>query len=162
MLFKLPIDEKVNGKYYIPVFTIRDLIMTPNREQELEDEIELLNQKLKALTGTSQELGTIMAIGHGMTQRLALILMILVKRAPGVVSKSTFHSLVYGHDEDGGPEPKIFSVHIGRLRSLLKRVNCPGKVDTVWNAGYRANPELVKWVKDLYDRDIPKEKSDDG
>ena len=133
-------------------------MLPPDREQELEDKIELLTQQLSAVTGSSQELGVLMAVGHGMTHRLALLLHILVRRAPAVISRSTFHSIIYGDRADGGPEPKIFDVHISRLRALLKRVGSPGKIETVWNAGYRASPRLVDWVKQLYDTQIPKEK----
>lgn len=131
--------------------------MAPVREQELEDEVELLKQQLSALTGSSQELGVLMAIRHGMTKRLAQILTILIKRAPGVVSRDAFHILFYGERPDGGPEPKIFAVHITRLRKLLQRIECPGKIETVWNAGYRASPELVSWVKEKYKTHIHKD-----
>lgn len=131
--------------------------MVPSREQELEDELELLRQQLSALTGSSQELGVLMSIKHGMTHRLATILYILVKRSPAVITRTTFHTIFFGDRSDGGPEPKIFDVHISRLRGILKRVDCPGKIDTVWNAGYRASPELSAWVKTLYSQHIPKE-----
>lgn len=132
--------------------------MAPQREQELEDTVELLTQKLSALSGSSQELGVLMSLRHGMTHRLAMILMILVSRSPAVISRTTFHTLFYAHQVDGGPEPKIFAVHISRLRAILERLEAPGKIDTVWNAGYRANPELVKWVKNLYAKHIHQEK----
>lgn len=131
--------------------------MAPAREQELEEEIELLKQQVTALTGSSRELGVLMALRHGMTYRTATILLILVNRAPAVISRSTFHSLIYGDRSDGGPEPKIFAVYVSRLRDILKRIDCPGKIDTVWNAGYRASPELAKWVRELYARQIPQE-----
>ena len=137
------------------------MVVEASREQELEDEVILLKQQLEAMTGSDQELGVLMALRHGMTHRMALILQILVKRSPAVVSRTTFHTLVYGDRPDGGPEPKIFDVHISRLRKFLRRtkVQCPAsaKIDTIWNAGYRANPELVAWVKSLYDEQIPKE-----
>lgn len=124
-----------------------------SREQELEEQNELLRQQLEALMGTSKEWGALTALGHGMTQRMAQILYILCKRAPATVSRATFHSLVYGNRDDGGPEPSIFNVHIARLRSLLKRVDAPGKIDTVWGAGYRASPALVQWVNSIYEGD---------
>lgn len=124
--------------------------MERDRIQELEEEVELLRQQVSQLTGSSRELGALLAIRHGMTERLATMLYILVKRAPAVISKSAFHSVIFGHDADGGPEPKIFSVYISRLRGILKEVKCPGKIDTVWSAGHRANPELVKWVENLF------------
>lgn len=131
------------------------------REQQLEDQVELLRQQVQALTGSDQELGVLMALRHGITHRMAIILQVLVRRAPAVVPRTTFHTLVYGDRSDGGPEPKIFDVHISRLRKFLRRpkVGCPlnAKIDTVWNAGYRASPELVTWVKSLYDDQIPKE-----
>lgn len=128
-----------------------------DRVLRLEEEAELLRQQLEAVTGTEKELGVLMSLGLGMTKRLATMLFILVKRSPAVVSTQAFHLLFYGGREDGGPEPKIFSIHIGRLRGVLERVECPGKIDTVWNAGYRASPELVRWVKDLYKNHIPQE-----
>src|SRR3546814_6374832 len=82
-----------------------------------------------------------MAIKHGMTQRTATILYILVKRAPAVVSRLSLHSIFYGHQADGGPDPKIFDIHISRIRAILKRIGCKGKIETVWHAGYRANPD---------------------
>lgn len=124
--------------------------MEQDRIQELEEEVELLRQQVSQLTGSSRELGALLAIRHGMTERLATMLYILVKRAPAVISKSAFHSVIFGHDADGGPEPKIFSVYISRLRSILKEVGCSGKIDTVWSAGHRANPALVKWVEELF------------
>lgn len=130
------------------------MVLETSREQELEDQVELLSQKLTALVGSDKQLGVLMALRHGMTHRLAVILSILVRRAPAVVSRATFHSVVYGDRSDGGPEPKIFDVHISRLRQILPRVYCSGKIDTVWNAGYRANPDLVKWVQTLYTSQI--------
>lgn len=126
--------------------------------QELEELNELLKQQLKALMGSSQELGVLMAIRHGMTHRLAVMLYILVKRAPAVISRTTFHSTFYGDRADGGPEPKIFAVHISRLRGVLRRVGAGGNIETVWSGGYRASPGLVKWVQDLYKQYIPQEK----
>lgn len=124
-------------------------------QEELEQENELLKQQLKDLTGSDKDLGALMALKHGMTHRLATILFILVKRSPAVISRDTFHSIMYGDRSDGGPEPKIFAVHISRLRSILKRLadkhsTDTGKIDTVWGAGYRANPQLVKWVHNIY------------
>ncbi len=131
--------------------------MEPSREQELEEENELLRRQLSELAGTSQELGVLMAIRHGMTHRMATMLFILVKRAPAVVSRSTFHTLIYGDQSDGGPDLKIFDVHVSRIRATLKQVGCKGRIDTVWHAGYRANPELVRWVRELYSQQIKKE-----
>lgn len=129
-----------------------------SREQ-LEDQVELLKQQLEALTGSDKELGALMALRHGMTKTLATMLYLLVKRAPAVISRQTFHILMYGDQVDGGPEPKIFDVRISRLRSILKELKAKGicphgvKIDTVWHAGYRANPALVKWVNELYTGD---------
>jgi DNA-binding response OmpR family regulator len=129
-----------------------------SREQ-LEDQVELLKQQLEALTGSDKELGALMALRHGMTKTLATMLYLLVKRAPAVISRQTFHILMYGDQVDGGPEPKIFDVRISRLRSILKELKAKGtcppgvKIDTVWHAGYRANPQLVKWVNELYEGD---------
>lgn len=134
--------------------------MTASDEQEWEDKVELLQQKLQALTGSSQELGVLIALRHGMTSRLATMLYILVNRAPAVVSRSAFHTFFYGDRIDGGPEPKIFNVHISRLRGVIHRLEKErdehiGKIDTVWNAGFKASPDLVKWVKALYAEQIP-------
>lgn len=124
---------------------------------DLEEQVELLRQQLEALTGSPQELGVLMTLRHGMTERLATILHILVKRSPAVVSRHAFHALFYGGREDGGPDPVIFAIHLSRLRSVLRRLNCPGRVDTVWNAGWKADAALVQWVKDLYKNHIPQE-----
>lgn len=126
------------------------------RIEQLEDENTLLRQQLSALTGESRELGVLMA--QYLTQREATILLILVNRAPAVVSRGTLHTLFFGDRMDGGPEPKIFDVSISRIRRKLKREGCKGKIDTVWNAGYRASPDLVKWVRNLYAENIPQEK----
>lgn len=131
--------------------------MDVQTQQVLEEEVELLKQQLETLTGSPRELGVLMSLRRGMTHRLATMLFILVKRSPAVVSNQAFHSVVYGSLADGGPDPKIFAIHISRLRAFLRRIDAPGKIDTVWNAGYRANPELVKWVKGLYATHIPQE-----
>src|SRR3546814_18043253 len=89
------------------------------------------SQQLAALTGTDQELGALMALKHGMTQRTATILYILVKRAPAVVSRLSLHSIFYGHQTDGGPDPKIFDIHISRIRAILKRVGCKERTRAV-------------------------------
>jgi len=136
--------------------------MTVVEEQQLEDRVELLQQQLRALTGSSREIGVLISLRHGMTSRLATMLSILVNRSPAVVSRQAFHSLFYGDRPDGGPEPKIFNVHISRLRGVLVRlekIHGPiGKIETVWNAGFKASPELVKWVKEQYRKHIPQEK----
>jgi two-component system, cell cycle response regulator CtrA len=121
---------------------------------DLEDQVELLKQKLEALMGSSQEIGALLSLKRGMTTRLATILSILVKRAPAVVSRQAFHTVIYGDRVDGGPEVKIFDVHICKLRRVLRRLQAPGAVDTIWNAGYRANPALVEWVKQIYEEGI--------
>lgn len=125
---------------------------------DLEDQVELLRQQLEAVTGSPREIGALMSLRCGMTQRLAIMLFILVRRAPGMVSNNAFHSIIYGSNIDGGPDPKIFALHICRLRKLLRRLEIPGKIDTVWNAGYRANPKLVKWVNAFYSKHLPQEK----
>jgi len=132
--------------------------MEERSRQELEDQVELLQQQLTSLTGSSQQIGVLVALRHGMTNRMATILSILVNRSPALVSRNTLHQLLFGHAEDGGPDPRIFNVYMTRLRKILKRVKAEGKIDTVWNAGFRASPDLVKWVHDLYDKQIPKEK----
>lgn len=128
--------------------------MDSQEKQQLEDRIALLSQKLSELSGTDQELGVLTSLGYGMTGRLAFILSVLVKRSPAIISRQTLHSLVYSDREDGGPEPRILAVHIFRLRGILKRLGCPGKITTTWNSGYQASPELVSWVKDLYQKNI--------
>jgi DNA-binding winged helix-turn-helix (wHTH) protein len=132
-----------------------------SREQ-LEEQVELLRQQLGALTGSSQELGILMSLKHGMTLRLATILYILVKRAPAAISRATLHQLVYGDRADGGPEPKIFNNYISRLRGVLQRVGASSKlngdIETVWHAGFRASPQLVKWIDKLFTDNIPQEK----
>ena len=125
-----------------------------SREQQLEDEIEVLKQKMIAATGSSRELGVLMSVRHGMTRRLATMLFVLVERSPALITKQAFHTVFYGSRDDGGPEPGIFSVHVSRLRKLLRRLNCPGKIETVWNAWYKASPELVAWVRALYAQQI--------
>ncbi len=122
--------------------------------QSLEDEVELLRQQLTALTGSSQEIGVLVALGHGMTQRLAQILHILVKRSPASLSRSALHTVFYGDREDGGPDTRIFAVHMNRTRAVLRRLNAPGKIETNWNSGYRATPELCDWVRQLYKQQI--------
>lgn len=126
--------------------------------EELEDEVTLLRQQLAAVTGSSEEIGVLMALGYGMTHRLAMMLYILVKRAPAVISRQAFHSVFYGDRSDGGPEPKIFAVNISRLRAILRRSSARGKIDTIWSGGYRASPELVAWALSLYEQQIPQEK----
>lgn len=125
--------------------------------QQLEDEIELLRSQLESVTGSSREVGALVSLGYGMTERLATMLYILVKRAPATVSKATFHSIFYGSRDDGGPDPKIFALHICRLRQILRRAGVPGKIDTIWSAGYKANPALIEWVRDFYDKYLPQE-----
>lgn len=125
--------------------------MSPSsREIELEEEVELLKQRLEALEGTDRQLGVLMSIKYGMTHRTATILQILVNRAPAVVSRDNLHTLIHGDRSDGGPEPKIFNVYIHRLRNTLKRAGAPGQIETVWHAGFKASPALVQWVKDRY------------
>ncbi len=124
---------------------------------ELEDENELLKQQIAALAGSTKEVGVFLSMRHGMTERLAVMLAILVKRSPAVVSKPAFHSMIYGGCQDGGPDPKIFAVHIARLRDWLARMGCPGRIQTVWNSGYRADTALVKWAREHYANHIPQE-----
>lgn len=124
--------------------------------EQLEDEVTLLREQIRAVTGESRELGVLMA--QGMTQRQATILFILLKRAPAVVSRQTLHILLYGDRTDGGPEPKIFDVQVSRIRYVLRREGCSGKIETVWNAGYRASPKLVRWADELFNSHIPQEK----
>lgn len=133
--------------------------MESERVRELEEEVELLRQQVSVLTGSSRELGALLSLKHGMTERMAIMLYMLVKRSPAVLSRGAFHSIIFGHDADGGPEPKIFGVYISRLRSLLRQVKCPGKIETVWGVGYKATPQLVKWVEELFaQQGITKEK----
>ena len=108
----------------------------PSREQELEETNVLLEETLKQLTGSTEDVGALMSVGHGITHRYATLICILAKRAPAVASLQALHQLFYGEREDGGPEPKIFVVHFSRIRKLLRRINCPGRILTVWGAGY--------------------------
>lgn len=138
----------------LPTFDSEGWGMIVAREQELEDEIELLRQQLEAFKGSSAEVGVLQSLGFGMTNRMAMILHILVRRAPAIVSRNALHAIFYGDRSDGGPEPKIFSVNITRLRKVLRRVGADGQIATVWSAGYRASPELVAWVHRLYQTQI--------
>lgn len=133
------------------------MMVMDSNSQELEEQVELLKTQLEAVAGSSKEVGALITIGYGMTERLATMLCILVKKAPATVPKSAFHSLIYGDRDDGGPDPGIFGVHISRLRQVLLRADVPGKIDTVWGSGYRANPRLVAWVKEFYAKQIPQE-----
>ena len=132
--------------------------MEDKSRDELENELELLRQQVKALTGSSREIGALLSLKHGMTHRLAIILSILVTRSPALISRDTLHQLLFGDRIDGGPDPRIFNVYITRLRDILKRVGAKGKIETVWNAGFKASPELVAWVNKLYRKQIPQEK----
>lgn len=136
-----PITDKVGGMELSP-----------------EEQVELLKRQLEELTGSSPEVGAIMSIGHGMTIRLATILCIFVKRAPAVVSKNALHSIFYGDQSDGGPEPNIFSNYVSRIRAILHRVGCPGEIVTVWNSGWKADPQLARWVRDVYRQNATEEK----
>lgn len=113
-----------------------------------EQRIALLEQQLSALRGSKPEIGVITNLG--MPEKQATILAILVKRFPAVISRETFHSVIYGDRSDGGPEPAIFDVWVCRIRKTLRREGCPGTVETVWGSGYRASEGLVEWVNDLY------------
>lgn len=128
-----------------------------SREQ-LEEQVELLKQQLGALMGSSQEIGAILSLRHGMTQRLAIILSLLINRAPAPITRDTLHRIFFGDEVDGGPDPRIFNVYMTRLRRILKEVKAEGRIDTIWNAGFKASPELVTWVRELYARYIPQEK----
>lgn len=120
------------------------------REQELEEAVALRDEQIKSLTGSSAEVGALMSIGHGITHRQASILAILIKRAPAIVTRGSFHLLMYGERDDGGPEPKIFDIHISRIRKLMKRASIPGKIETVVNAGYKADTALIEWARSLF------------
>lgn len=124
---------------------------------EVQEENELLKQQIAALAGSEKEVGVFLSMGHGITERMATMLVILVKRSPAVVSKSAFHSLIYGGLEDGGPDPKIFTVYLNRLREWLDRMGSGGRIQTVWNTGYRADKDLVKWAKHHYSQHIEEE-----
>lgn len=120
------------------------------REQQLEEAVALKEEQLKSLTGSSAEVGALMSIGYGITHRQATILGILVKRAPAIVTRGSFHLLMYGDRSDGGPEPKIFDLHISRIRKLMRRAGIPGRIETVVNAGYKADTELVEWARSVF------------
>ena len=157
---KVPVDQKVARKYHSTINLAGVMVaMEDLSREQLEEQVELLRQQLEAITGSDRELGALMALGHGMTKTAATMLYLLVKRAPAVISRQTFHILMYGDQPDGGPEPKIFDVRVSRLRSTFKELQAKGlcpkgvKIETVWHAGYRANPELVKWVNSLYQGD---------
>lgn len=126
-------------------------------ELEPEEEIELLRRQLEEFTASTPEVGAVLSLGHGITIRMATILCILVKRSPAVVSKNALHAIFFGNQSDGGPDPKVFNNYLSRLRSTLRRLNCPGEVITVWNAGWKADPALVKWVKKVYRDNMPQE-----
>lgn len=122
------------------------------REQQLEETVALKDEQLKSLMGSSSEVGALMSVGHGITHRQASILGILIKRAPAIVSRDSLHLLIYGERDDGGPEPKIFDIHVSRIRKLMRRAGIPGRIVTVVNAGYKADPDLVKWARTVFEK----------
>jgi Response regulators consisting of a CheY-like receiver domain and a winged-helix DNA-binding domain len=124
-----------------------------SREQLLEEGIALRDEQIKSLTGSSAEVGALMSVGNGITHKQATILCILIKRSPAIVTRQSFHLLMYGERDDGGPEPKIFDIHISRIRKLMRRAGIPGHIDTVVNAGYKADTELVNWARELMTRE---------
>lgn len=127
--------------------------MIEETREELIEKTALLEQQVNALRGSSQELGVLMAMG--LTEKQATMLMTLVRRYPAVISRPTFHSIIYGNRSDGGPEPAIFGVWIHRIRLVLKREGCKGCIEAVWGSGYRADSDLVAWVLQLYKDQIP-------
>lgn len=122
--------------------------------ENLEEEVELLRQQLAGLTGSSKEIGVLRGLGRGMSDQMATMLFVLVKRSPASVSRQAFHTLFYGDRIDGGPELSVFAVQVHRLRELLKRRNIPGSIDTLWGVGYKASPDLVRWIKELYNKEV--------
>lgn len=61
---------------------------------------------------------------------------LLLSRAPTLVTHAQIFDVLYGHDIDGGPDPKIVQVRLCSVRRAL--AGSAVHIETRWGVGYRA------------------------
>ena len=75
------------------------------------------------------------AVVRDLEPKLATILQHLASKAPNVLRKDALHTLLYGDDNDGGPDLKGLDVQICKLRAKLK--DSPVDISTECGTGWR-------------------------
>lgn len=73
----------------------------------------------------------------GLTKSEVAVLNVLVLRR--VATKEAIHTILYGDESDGGPDPKIIDVFVCKMRPKLEPARI--KIETVWGDGYELTAE---------------------
>ncbi len=102
-----------------------------DRIMALEDENEVLRQRLEEVTST------VFAI-PGVTSKEMIILSTLYRRE-GIVTKGALHSALYQLDPGEGADEKIIDVFICKLRKKLSEFGIV--IETAWGRGYSLTEE---------------------
>lgn len=98
---------------------------------ELEERLEQLEEALKD-TGW-------LPPGWGLTKQEAELVGILARKN-GEATKEQITTLMWGHEVEGGPEPKTIDIIIRRIRKKLGPFGI--EIETMWGQGYRVSAGL--------------------
>lgn len=101
------------------------------RIMALEDENDALRQRLEEMTATTFSV-------PGMTASHMVILSLLYRRQ-GVVSREALHGALYALDPGEGAEMKIIDVFICKIRKQLAPLGV--EIESRWGQGYELTPE---------------------
>ena len=110
----------------------------------LERENERLREENARLRRMQTEVDILPPL-FGLTGREdALVSLLLAKE---VATKDQLHFALYGHEVDGGAEPKIIDVFICKIRKKLKPFGI--EIGTMWGRGYRLDPEMKARMRSM-------------
>ena len=117
------------------------------REEELQEQIQYLKMQIEELTSVAAVPALCGAIGVSPQQ--AKMLLVLTRRANFMISKETVYRAVFEHENGDGPVWKIMDVALCNLRRVLRRVNAPGRIETLHGQGWKSTPDLTAWVRSI-------------
>ena len=83
-----------------------------------------------------------------LTDKQARLLHVLTRRANMLTTRETVYRVVFEHPNgDGGPDLKIMDVVLCHLRAVLRDAKAPGRIETIYGAGWKVTPDLTAWVR---------------
>lgn len=84
----------------------------------------------------------------GCAPQPARFLCSLLSAHDATISNGRLYDLVFADvATGGGPDFQIIRAVVFKLRQKLAAAGVPGRIDTIWGNGFRADAQLVAWFK---------------
>lgn len=113
--------------------------------EQLRVENAYLKEQVEELTGVAAVPAICARLG--LSHQQARMLLVLTRRANMLTTKAAVYRAVFEHENGDGPADKIMDIVLCRVRQVLRKMEAPGRIETVWGHGWKATPELTAWVR---------------